>query len=47
MNKIDVTVPRKIWAGDHHEFRRWCWETYGRYIDKSQPVEIKLRFRWF
>ena len=47
MNKINITVPRKIWAGDQQEYRRWCWETYGRYIDQNQPVEIKLRFRWF
>lgn len=47
MNKIDITVPRKIWAGDEATYRRWCWEFYGRYIDKNNPVEIRIRFRWF
>lgn len=47
MNKINVTVPRKIWAGSAQIYASWCWETYGRYIKKDSPVDIKLTLRWF
>ena len=46
MNKVDVTCPRAVWS-DPIRYQRWCWETYGRYVNTDQPIEIKVRFRWY
>lgn len=46
MNTIDIVVPRHIWKGDRAIYQRWIWETYGRYLNKDAPVNLKVRMGW-
>ena len=49
--KLRITVPKAIWSGDFDQYRKWCWETYGRYIsghnDKPIAVDLEIKFARF
>ena len=52
-SKVTITIPKAIWSGDFDHYKRWCWETYGRYLkgltgaDKHTSVELNIKFaRW-
>lgn len=50
MNKVNITIPKAIWNGDQRHYAKWCWETYGRYLqdrDSKPAVELNIKFARF